>query len=337
MRTSRTATRRSGSSSAVRSCRARRARCSTRRCIADPNPANAGHDLPGLEQRLAHPGLGRQPGVPRGELPRVHRPRPRTRRAVTSSASVRRASDEPDRIERDRLPRHDPLRRQRRGDRAWRATRARCGRRRRPDASSSRRTRTRRPGSVTYTRLDSLAANSPGRFVSGIYVDPANSNHAWITYSSYSAITPATPGHVFSVTFNPAGRDRDVDEPRRLRAERVPGLPGDGRRGRLERRPLRGGRLGRHEAAERLVQRGRSQERACRRSRSRASRSCPARASSTPPRTAGAPGSSRFRREAHHVRGKGRLRAALFIRASRSCRAGGASSSTRPRRHRPRR
>ena len=40
--------------------------------LADPNPANAGHDLPGLEQRLAHPGLGRQPGVPRGELPRVH-------------------------------------------------------------------------------------------------------------------------------------------------------------------------------------------------------------------------------------------------------------------------
>ena len=58
-------------------------------------------------------------------------------------------------------------------------------------------------GSVTYTRLDSLATNSPGRFVSGVFVDPANANHAWITYSSYSAITPATPGHVFSVTYNP--------------------------------------------------------------------------------------------------------------------------------------
>ena len=57
-------------------------------------------------------------------------------------------------------------------------------------------------GSVTYTRLDSLAANSPGRFISGISVDPADPNHAWITYSSYSAITPATPGHVFSVTYN---------------------------------------------------------------------------------------------------------------------------------------
>jgi hypothetical protein len=56
--------------------------------------------------------------------------------------------------------------------------------------------------SVTYTRLDSLAANSPGRFISGIAVDPADPNHAWITYSSYSAITPATPGHVFSVTYD---------------------------------------------------------------------------------------------------------------------------------------
>jgi hypothetical protein len=57
--------------------------------------------------------------------------------------------------------------------------------------------------SVTYTRLDSLAANSPGRFVSGIVVDPANSNHAWIAYSSYSTLDPTTPGHIFSVTYDP--------------------------------------------------------------------------------------------------------------------------------------
>jgi hypothetical protein len=57
--------------------------------------------------------------------------------------------------------------------------------------------------SVTYTRLDSLAANSPDRFISGIAVDPANSNHAWLSYSSYSTLTPATPGHVFSVTYDP--------------------------------------------------------------------------------------------------------------------------------------
>jgi hypothetical protein len=58
-------------------------------------------------------------------------------------------------------------------------------------------------GNVAYTRLDSLAANSPGRFISGIVVDPADSNHAWISYSSYSSLDPTTPGHVFSVTFDP--------------------------------------------------------------------------------------------------------------------------------------
>jgi hypothetical protein len=36
--------------------------------------------------------------------------------------------------------------------------------------------------------------------VSGITIDPANPNHAWISYSSYSALTPANPGHVFEVT-----------------------------------------------------------------------------------------------------------------------------------------
>jgi len=60
-------------------------------------------------------------------------------------------------------------------------------------------------GSVHYTRLDSLASNDPNRFVSGIYVDPASANHAWICYSSYSSLTPTTPGHVFSVTYDPIG------------------------------------------------------------------------------------------------------------------------------------
>ena len=58
---------------------------------------------------------------------------------------------------------------------------------------------------VTYTRLDSLASNDPGRFVSGVYVDPANANHAWICYSSYSSLDPTAPGHVFSVTYDPIG------------------------------------------------------------------------------------------------------------------------------------
>ena len=60
-------------------------------------------------------------------------------------------------------------------------------------------------GSVTFTRLDTLpsATADPARFVSGIVIDQTNSNHAWISYSSYSALTPAQPGHVFSVTYNP--------------------------------------------------------------------------------------------------------------------------------------
>jgi hypothetical protein len=62
---------------------------------------------------------------------------------------------------------------------------------------------------VSYTRLDTLtsATTDPNRFVSGIYVDPANPNHAWLSYSSYSSLTPAQPGHVFEVTYNPATTD----------------------------------------------------------------------------------------------------------------------------------
>jgi len=64
-------------------------------------------------------------------------------------------------------------------------------------------------GSVTFTRLDTLpgATAAPGRFVSSIYVDQSNPNHAWISYSGYSSLTPTTPGHVFSVTYNPRTHD----------------------------------------------------------------------------------------------------------------------------------
>ncbi len=58
-------------------------------------------------------------------------------------------------------------------------------------------------GSVTYTRLDTLDVNSPGRFITGIYIDSANSNHAWISYNGYTFNTPSQPGHIFSVVYNP--------------------------------------------------------------------------------------------------------------------------------------
>jgi len=59
------------------------------------------------------------------------------------------------------------------------------------------------PSNTTWHRIDSsISGNSPTRFPSGIYADPANPNHAWISYSGYDAVTPTTPGHVFSVMEN---------------------------------------------------------------------------------------------------------------------------------------
>ncbi len=57
------------------------------------------------------------------------------------------------------------------------------------------------PAAVTWTRIDSPA--TPNRFVSGIYVDPADANHAWISFSGFNSATPTTPGHLFEVTFHP--------------------------------------------------------------------------------------------------------------------------------------
>lgn len=56
------------------------------------------------------------------------------------------------------------------------------------------------PATVVWHRIDN--ASSPTRFPSGIYVDPADTSHAWISYSGYNAATPSTPGHVFEVHEN---------------------------------------------------------------------------------------------------------------------------------------
>jgi len=55
---------------------------------------------------------------------------------------------------------------------------------------------------VAWIRLDN--ASTPNRFVSSIYVDPADGNHAWVSYSGFDANTPATPGHVFEVVYDPS-------------------------------------------------------------------------------------------------------------------------------------
>jgi hypothetical protein len=57
---------------------------------------------------------------------------------------------------------------------------------------------------VIWHRLDSTAANSPGRFISSISPDPQIPHHAWISYSGYNVNTPPTPGHVFEVTWTGA-------------------------------------------------------------------------------------------------------------------------------------
>src|SRR3989442_931409 len=53
------------------------------------------------------------------------------------------------------------------------------------------------PATVAWHRIDN--ATSPTRFPSSIYPDPADTSHAWVTYSGYNATTPTVPGHVFEV------------------------------------------------------------------------------------------------------------------------------------------
>jgi hypothetical protein len=55
---------------------------------------------------------------------------------------------------------------------------------------------------VTFTRIDTPSL--PNRFVTRIVVDRANPNVAFISYTGFNAITPATPGHVFRVVYDPA-------------------------------------------------------------------------------------------------------------------------------------
>ncbi|MFE7394920.1 hypothetical protein [Streptomyces sp. NPDC057582] len=56
--------------------------------------------------------------------------------------------------------------------------------------------------SVSWTRLDDPAV-APNRFPSSIDVDPADGNHAWVSYSGFNSATPDTAGHVFEVRFDP--------------------------------------------------------------------------------------------------------------------------------------
>jgi hypothetical protein len=75
------------------------------------------------------------------------------------------------------------------------------------------------PTAVTFDRIDNdpTATNAPPRFPTAIYVDPEDSNHAWITYSGFNAKTPGFVGHVFEVRYIPGAstfRMLDGNEPR---------------------------------------------------------------------------------------------------------------------------
>jgi hypothetical protein len=59
------------------------------------------------------------------------------------------------------------------------------------------------PAAVQFVRLDSTDTDDPPRYPTAIFVDPADANHAWITYSGYNSKTPETPGHVFEIRYVP--------------------------------------------------------------------------------------------------------------------------------------
>ena len=81
-------------------------------------------------------------------------------------------------------------------------------------------------GAVVWHRVDPVT-NDPGRFIDSIAIDPANPHHTWISYSGYNVNTPATPGHVFEVTWTGSGAATWVDRSFNLPDFPVTGLVRD--------------------------------------------------------------------------------------------------------------
>ena len=85
---------------------------------------------------------------------------------------------------------------------------------------------------ASFTRIDTPA--QPTRFISGIAVDPQNPLHAFVSFSGYDAYTPATPGHVFEVWFNPGtGTVSWINRSAGLGDQPITGVAYDARNGRL--------------------------------------------------------------------------------------------------------
>ncbi len=145
--------------------------------------------------------------------------------------------------------------------------------------------------SVSFTRLTRSRRTIPNRSVSSIYIDPANANHAWVSYSGFSATTPPTPGHVFSVTYDPGAgtatwTSLDGVSGGPLGDIPVTDLVRDDVTGDL----YAGTDYGVMRLASGSARPGRSLRRGCRRGGLPVSRSCPLRASCTRRRTPSEPG-----------------------------------------------
>lgn len=70
------------------------------------------------------------------------------------------------------------------------------------------------PSTVSYKQIST--PSTPGRFVSNIEVDPADPNHAFISYSGYGAYTPGQPQHLLEARYDPKAKaatftDRSYD------------------------------------------------------------------------------------------------------------------------------
>ncbi len=57
---------------------------------------------------------------------------------------------------------------------------------------------------VEFVRIDT--PGTPNRFVTKIVVDRVDPNVAYVSYSGFNTLTPATPGHIFRVVYNPVTR-----------------------------------------------------------------------------------------------------------------------------------
>ncbi|HYT73756.1 MAG TPA: hypothetical protein VEL79_03310, partial [Vicinamibacterales bacterium] len=57
---------------------------------------------------------------------------------------------------------------------------------------------------VSFTRIDTPV--TPNRFVTRIVADRSDPNVAFLSYTGFNALTPAAPGHVFRIVYNPSSR-----------------------------------------------------------------------------------------------------------------------------------